>query len=435
MVTPVPTTARWTNRFSFLMVGIGASVGLGNLWRFPFQAGENGGSAFVLVYLLCIIGIVYPVLIGELAVGRHMGLSAVGSTKEMARAAGRSPWWGLVGGIGAFATYMVLCIYGVISGRVLAFAVAGFSGGYVEDAMPAIYATPMRAFLWQTLFMAITVAIVLRGLNKGIEGFSRVTMPAFFIMLTLLCVYSLSNGSAAAAIEYLLSPRFEELSPEVMLAAFGQAFFSVVVGGAAMLTFGAFMDDKANIANDGLIIATSDTIVAMVAGLMIFPIVFQFNLDPAMGMGLIFSAMPLSFMQMPSGSMVGGLFFSLAALGALTSSIAMLMLAAVAVEEQLQVKRNTAVLALGAIAWIIGGISVFYPHVNEEIDFLSGQVILPIGGILIAVFAGWVAPREAMRHELAGLSEPLFSVWRIIVRYVAPLLVGGVLILGVSARF
>ena len=209
MAIPVPTTARWTNRFSFLMVGIGASVGLGNLWRFPFQAGENGGSAFVLVYLLCIIGIVYPVLIGELAVGRHMGLSAVGSTKEMARAAGRSPWWGLVGGIGAFATYMVLCIYGVISGRVLAFAVAGFSGGYVEDAMPAIYATPMRAFLWQTLFMAITVAIVLRGLNKGIEGFSRVTMPAFFIMLTLLCVYSLSNGSAAAAIEYLLSPRFE----------------------------------------------------------------------------------------------------------------------------------------------------------------------------------------------------------------------------------
>ena len=435
MATPVPTTARWTNRFSFLMVGIGASVGLGNLWRFPFQAGENGGSAFVLVYLLCIIGIVYPVLIGELAVGRHMGLSAVGSTKEMARAAGRSPWWGLVGGIGAFATYMVLCIYGVISGRVLAFAVAGFSGGYVEGAMPAIYATPVRAFLWQTLFMAITVAIVLRGLHKGIEGFSRVTMPAFFVMLTLLCVYSLSNGSAGAAIEYLLSPRFEELSPEVILAAFGQAFFSVVVGGAAMLTFGAFMDKKANIANDGLVIATSDTIVAMVAGLMIFPIVFQFNLDPAMGMGLIFSTMPLSFLQMPSGSLVGGLFFSLAALGALTSSIAMLMLAAVVVEEQLQVKRKTAVLSLGAIAWIIGAVSVFFPHINEEIDFFSGQVMMPIGGILIAVFAGWVAPREIMRNELTGLSEPLFIAWRIIVRYVAPLLVGGVLLLGVSARF
>ena len=254
-------------------------------------------------------------------------------------------------------------------------------------------------------------------------------------MLTLLCVYSLSNGSAGAAIEYLLSPRFEELSPEVILAAFGQAFFSVVVGGAAMLTFGAFMDKKANIANDGLVITTSDTIVAMVAGLMIFPIVFQFNLDPAMGMGLIFSTMPLSFLQMPSGSLVGGLFFSLAALGALTSSIAMLMLAAVVVEEQLQVKRKTAVLSLGAIAWIIGAVSVFFPHINEEIDFFSGQVMMPIGGILIAVFAGWVAPREIMRNELTGLSEPLFNAWRIIVRYVAPLLVGGVLLLGVSARF
>ncbi len=435
MTMTTPTTTRWTNRFSFLMVGIGASVGLGNLWRFPFQAGENGGSAFVLVYLLCIVGIVYPVLIGELAVGRHMGLSAVGSTKEMARAAGRSPWWGLVGGIGALATYLVLCIYGVISGRVLAFAVAGFTGGFIEDGMPVIYGTPARAFLWQTLFMAITVTIVLRGIHKGIEGFSRVAMPAFFVMLALLCIYSLSNGSAGAAIDYLLSPRFEELTPAVMLAAFGQAFFSVVVGGAAMLTFGAFMDKEANIANDGLVIATSDTIVAMVAGLMIFPIVFQFALDPAMGMGLIFSTMPLSFLQMPAGSLVGGLFFSLAALGALTSSIAMLMLAAVAVEEQLKIQRKTAVLSLGAIAWTVGAISVYFPHLNEEIDFFSGQVMMPIGGILIAVFAGWVAPRSVMREELSGLSEALFNGWRFVVRYVAPLLVGGVLILGVSARF
>ena len=429
------TTDRWSNRFSFLMVGIGAAVGLGNLWRFPFQAGANGGSAFVLVYLLCIVGIVFPVLIGELAVGRHMGLSAVGSTKEMARAAGKSPWWGLVGGIGAFATYMVLCIYGVISGRTLAFAVAGFSGGYVEGAMPAIYGTPIRQFLWQTLFMAITIAIVLRGLHKGIEGFSRIAMPAFFVMLALLAIYSLSVGSASTAIEYLLSPRFEELTPQVMLAAFGQAFFSVVVGGAAMLTFGAFMDKNANIANDGLVIATSDTIVAMVAGLMIFPIVFQFSLDPAMGMGLIFSTMPLSFLQMPAGSLVGGLFFSLAALGALTSSIAMLMLASVVAEEQLKLQRTTAVLALGAIAWIVGAFSVFIPHMNEEIDFFSGQVMMPIGGILISVFAGWIAPREVMRGELSGLSEPLFNAWRFVVRYVAPLLVGGVLILGVSARF
>ena len=430
-----PTTARWTSRFSFLMVGIGAAVGLGNLWRFPFQAGENGGSAFVLVYLLFIVAIVYPVLIAELAVGRHMGLSAVGSTKEMARDAGRSPWWGLVGGIGACATYLVLCIYGVISGRVLAFAFAGFSGGYVEGEMPAVYSTPARAFLWQSLFMVITVAIVLRGLNKGIEGFTRIAMPAFFVMLVALAAYSLINGSASAAVDYLLSPRFEDLTPTVMLAAFGQAFFSVVVGGAAMLTLGAFMDRKANIAGDGLVIAASDTVVALVAGLMIFPVVFQFGLDPAMGMGLIFSAMPLSFIEMPAGSLIGGLFFSLAALGALTSSITMLMLAAVAVEEQLQLKRTTAVLALGAIAWAVGALCVFYPHLSEEIDFFAGQVMLPIGGILIAVFAGWIAPRDVMRKELSGLSDVLFSAWRFVMRYLAPILVGGVLVLGVSARF
>lgn len=428
-------STRWTNRFSSLMVAIGAAVGLGNLWRFPFQAGENGGSAFVLVYLLSIVVIVFPVLIGEIAIGRHMGLSAVGSTKGMALDAGRSAWWGLVGGIGALATYMVLCIYGVISGRVLAFAVAGFSGGYIENSMPEVYGSTFLAFLWQTLFMAVTIAIVLRGLQKGIESFARIAMPTFFIILLILAIYSLNLDSAGDALDYLLTPRFEELSPQVVLAAFGQAFFSVVVGGAAMLTFGAHMDKGADIAGDGLLIATSDTIVAIVAGLMIFPIVFQFNLDPAMGMGLIFSAMPLSFLQMPAGSLVGGLFFSLAAIGALTSSTIMLMLATAILEEQAGISRRRSVLTMGAIAWIVGALCVFYPRLSEEIDFFSGQIMMPIGGILIAVFAGWVAPKAKMRDELSGLNDWLFSCWRVIVRYVAPLSVGIVLIIGVSARF
>ena len=428
-------STRWTNRFSSLMVAIGAAVGLGNLWRFPFQAGENGGSAFVLVYLLSIVVIVFPVLIGEIAIGRHMGLSAVGSTKGMALDAGRSAWWGLVGGIGALATYMVLCIYGVISGRVLAFAVAGFSGGYIENSMPEVYGSTFLAFLWQTLFMAVTIAIVLRGLQKGIESFARIAMPTFFIILLILAIYSLNLDSAGDALDYLLTPRFEELSPQVVLAAFGQAFFSVVVGGSAMLTFGAHMDKGADIAGDGLLIATSDTIVAIVAGLMIFPIVFQFNLDPAMGMGLIFSAMPLSFLQMPAGSLVGGLFFSLAAIGALTSSTIMLMLATAILEEQAGISRRRSVLTMGAIAWIVGALCVFYPRLSEEIDFFSGQIMMPIGGILIAVFAGWIAPKAKMRDELSGLNDWLFSCWRVIVRYVAPLSVGIVLIIGVSARF
>ena len=428
-------STRWTNRFSSLMVAIGAAVGLGNLWRFPFQAGENGGSAFVLVYLLSIVVIVFPVLIGEIAIGRHMGLSAVGSTKGMALDAGRSAWWGLVGGIGALATYMVLCIYGVISGRVLAFAVAGFSGGYIENSMPEVYGSTFLAFLWQTLFMAVTIAIVLRGLQKGIESFARIAMPTFFIILLILAIYSLNLDSAGDALDYLLTPRFEELSPQVVLAAFGQAFFSVVVGGAAMLTFGAHMDKGADIAGDGLLIATSDTIVAIVAGLMIFPIVFQFNLGPAMGMGLIFSAMPLSFLQMPAGSLVGGLFFSLAAIGALTSSTIMLMLATAILEEQAGISRRRSVLTMGAIAWIVGALCVFYPRLSEEIDFFSGQIMMPIGGILIAVFAGWIAPKAKMRDELSGLDDWLFSCWRVIVRYVAPLSVGIVLIIGVSARF
>ena len=426
---------RWSSRYAVLMTSIGAAVGLGNLWRFPFQAGENGGSAFVFVYLVCIVVVVYPVLMAELAIGRRMGLSAVGSTKEMAKAAGHSPWWGLVGFIGALATYLVLCIYGIISGRVLAFAVASFGGGFPESGgMPAIYDGPFRAFLWQSLFMIITTLIVLRGINKGIEGFTKIAMPAFFAMLVCLSIYALSTGGAEQTLTYLFSPRFDQLSPQVMLAAFGQAFFSVVVGGAAMLTIGAFLSKEANIAQDSLVISISDTMVAFIAGLMIFPIVFRFELDPAMGMGLIFTAMPMAFSDMPLGSIVSGMFFSLAFLGALTSSVTMLMLAAAVGEEQLKVGRKKSVLIFGCVAWLLGAASIFMPHLNEQIDFFSGQIMLPIGGILISVFAGWIAPKKWMREELSGLSDHAFSLWRMIMRYLAPLLVGLVLVLGVWAR-
>ena len=433
-----PAKRQWSSRFAFLMATIGAAVGLGNLWRFPFQAGENGGSAFVLIYLLSIVVIVYPAMIGELAVGRRKGLSAIGSTREIAKDAGRSPLWGIVGLVGVSATFLILTIYGVIAGRIMAYSVMAFSGAFAEGgagSQSAIYNGTSQAIAWQTLFMTITIAIVMRGLRGGIERFTVILMPLFFVMLAGLCFYAMTSGAGAKALDYLFTPRFSEVTPQIVMAAFGQAFFSVAVGGAAMLTYGAFLSKDENIASNGTIIAGADTMVAIVAGLMIFPIVFAFSLNPAEGMGLIFSAMPAAFATMPFGSLVGGAFFFLAFIGALTSSISMLMLATVVGEEQFKLKRQTSALVMGTVAWAIGVASIVVPNLNELIDFAAGEVAMPIGGILICVFAGWIAPRAAMREELSGLNDPLFKIWRFVVRFLAPIGVSVVLTLGLMAHF
>ena len=428
-VSSTPADRRWSSRFAFLMASIGAAVGLGNLWRFPFQAGENGGSAFVFVYLLCIVLLAYPVLIAELAVGRRGGRSAVGSTSTVAQAAGASPLWGMAGLVGIIATYSVLTIYGVIAGKVLAFSVSAFATPFWENAA-VLHAGPLQTIAWQTLFMAITTLIVTRGLQNGIERWSVFLMPVFFLMLVGLCLYALATGAAGPALDYLFTPRFNEITPAVVLAAMGQAFFSVAVGGAAMLTYGAYLDKDKDIASNGAIIVGADTLVALVAGIMIFPIVFQFNLDPAEGMGLIFSAMPAAFADMPFGAAIGGLFFLLAFVAALTSSIAMLMIPVAAAQDFFKLNRTVAACGLGALAWLIGAISVLWPHLSELIDFFSGQIAMPIGALLIAIFSGWIMPTLMMREELSSLSAMSFSVWKTIIRIAAPLAIGAILILG-----
>jgi NSS family neurotransmitter:Na+ symporter len=426
---------QWTSRFTFLMASIGAAVGLGNLWRFPFQTGQSGGAAFVLVYLVCVAVVVYPVMMGELAIGRHKGLSAVGSTAGLARDSGRSPLWGLVGLVGVFATYFVLTIYGVIAGKVMAYSAIGFLGGFSDGAIDgSLYEGPLRAFVWQSLFMLITILIVARGLHAGIERYTSILMPVFFVMLAGLSVYALATGATAKALDYLFTPRFSEITPEVVLAALGQAFFSLAVGGAAMLTYGAFLPTENNIVGDGAIIAASDTLVAVIAGLMIFPVVFAFNLDPGAGMGLIFQALPVAFSHMPFGSVIGGMFFFLAFIAALTSSISMLMLASVVGEEQLGLGRLASVIVLGAVAWAIGGASIIVPHLSEWIDFAAGSVAMPLGGLLVAIFAGWVAPRAIMRGELGPLGDRMFRLWRLIVRYLAPIAVLVIMAMGLDAK-
>lgn len=428
----------WSSRFAFLMASIGAAVGLGNLWRFPFQTGQNGGSAFVIVYIACVAIIAYPIMMGEIAIGRRKRLSAVGSTAGLAADIGRTQAWGAVGFLGLLATFLVMTIYCVIAGKVIAYAGMSFAGAFEKSAsggnLPLYHGNGL-AILWQTAFLGLTMFIVARGLRGGVERIGNFLMPAFFVMIAALSIYALATGDSARALNYLFAPRFDEITPAVVLAALGQAFFSLAVGGGAMLTYGAFLDRSENIASNAAIIAGADTLVAIVAGLIIFPVVFSHNLDPAAGMSLIFETLPRVFASMPFGDVIGGLFFILAFIAAITTSVSMLLIAAVFIDESFGTSRLKSVFLIGAVAWSVGAASVLAPNIAGVIDFTAGNVLMPTAALLGSIFAGWVVPRSIMREELHGTGETMFRFWRFLMRYAAPIAVAAILALGVDAKF
>lgn len=431
--------AHWSSRFAFILAAVGSAVGLGNLWRFPFQTGQNGGSAFVLVYLACVLFVAFPILIAELSVGRHAQRSAVTSTRNMALENGAPGGWSIAGWVGMIGGFLILTTYSVIAGQVMAYSVMGFTGEFADlidaDANASLYATTSAALWWHTAFMAITVLVVARGLHGGIEVVVTVLMPIFFVMLAGLSGYALWTGDAAAAFDYLFSPRFSEIEPSIVLAALGQAFFSIGVGSAIMITYGSYLPRTENIASSAGIIAGADTMVAIVAGLMIFPIVFMVGLDPAAGAGLIFGALPAVFADMPGGSIIGGSFFFLAFIAALTSSISLLQVVVAFAEERMDFPRGVAALLFGGLAWFIGAGAVHSADFGGFVDFISGSMALPLGGLLIALFAGWVAPKAVMRAELSQTSDRIFAFWRFNIRYVAPIAVAIILALGLDAQF
>ncbi len=434
-------TPQWSSRFAFLMAAIGSAVGLGNLWRFPFHTGQNGGAAFVIVYLVCVVLVAYPILMGELSVGRHKGLSAVGSTRQLALDSGRSGNWSIVGWVGVLAGFAILTTYSIIAGQVIAYSVMSFIGEFAgraaTDAAQAtsLYAGATHALSWHTLFMGLTVLIVSAGLHGGIERVVTVLMPMFFVMLVGLCVYALATGATGEALAYLFAPDFSQITPTVVLAALGQAFFSVGVGSAMMITYGSFLSKDENIGNSAAIIAGSDTLVATIAGLMIFPIIFAYGLDPAAGTGLIFGALPAVFSGMPGGAIVGGMFFLLAFIAALTSSISILITVSAVGVEQFGLSKNRSAVIAGTLAWAVGAAVVMISGLGDWVDFLSGSVLLPMGGLLVAIFVGWVAPRKIMREELHNTNNMLFRSWHFLCRYLVPVAVALILLLGIDAKF
>lgn len=439
MAAPAATEkAQWSSRFAFVMAAVGSAVGLGNLWRFSSEAGANGGGAFIIVYLLCVLFIGIPALMCEYAIGRASDkASAVQSVTDVARRSNASPAWSATAWIGMLAAFMVVCFYSVVAGWVIAyipkFALGAFNG-LTDEQIAAQFGqlngSLGQELIYMTLFVLVTVWLVSRGVNKGIEWAAKMLMPVFFFLLLGLCAYALSIGDAAAALSWMYLPDFGAINPSVAVSALGQAFFSLSLGSAIMITYGSYLPRGVNIPNSSVIVGCMDTFVAVVAGMAIFPIVFSLGMSPDSGAGLFFQTLPVALHSVPGGNFIGTAFFVLALFAAVTSSISLLEVSTAYLVDKLKLSRTTMAIALGAGIWVFGAISAYSGGFFGMLDSISGKIMLPLSALIAVLFVGWRMTKEIRDQEIEGLPAPVMGVLYVLIRFIAPAAIAIILIMG-----
>lgn len=435
----------WSSRLTFLLAAVGAAIGLGNIWKFPYIMGENGGSAFVLVYLLCIAFVAIPILIAEILLGRRGRQSPPNAVALVAKQEGRSTRWSVAGWLGIISAYLILTYYSVIAGWATAYifkAASGVFRGQDAATIGALFsdlqASPGAMTFWHGLFMLIAMVILIRGLREGIEKTVRVLMPLLLVLMLLLALYAALEGDMAAGLNFMFAFDFSAITPGVVLMAIGHAFFSVGVAMGLMLGFGAYLGRDVSIAGSAVVISVLDTVVALLAGIAIFPLVFANGLDPAEGPGLIFVTLPIAFGNMTGGLIFGVMFFVLLFFAALTSVIGVMDPIIAWAEEHKGINRRLATVLMCSSAFVLGLGSVYsfnhladwHPlgfierfdslNLYELIDYATANVMMPLGGLLLAVFVGWRMSRESVLDELNTRSFWFFRAWYWLLRWVVP---------------
>lgn len=444
---------KWSSGRMFLFAAVGSAVGLANIWRFPYVVGANGGGAFVLIYVASMLLIVIPLLIAEVALGRRGGADPISTMTTLARESGASPRWRAFGWLAILTTLIILSFYSVIAGWALAYVPKMLMGltqsgvEHIQAEYAGLTSDPIQMSLWHGVFMVITIIVIARGLHRGIESAVKVLMPALFLILLGLVGYAGFKGDFSAALAFLFRPDFSKLSFEVVLMAVGSAFFSASVGVGAMMTYGAYLPQSVSIWSVAAWTAVIDLVVALCAGLATFPIVFANDLSPDGGPGLVFVTLPLAFSQMQGGFVVGLLFFTLLFAASLTSAFSLLEPAVLWLRTKFQVRRARASWAVGLLVWVAGLASVFSFNIWKDVHLFSGisrfqsstifdlldvlvtNVLLPLGALMIAVFAGWQLSTGMLRQELVpGKATSLFAVWQILIRYLVPIALAAIFV-------
>jgi len=439
----------WSSQSAFLLASIGGAVGLGNLWRFPFLAGQNGGGAFVLIYIGFVVLLCLPLVIAELAMGRRGKGSAIATMRNLTAESGASSSWHIIGWVSVILPLLALGYYSVVAGWTIDYvgkaAMNSFEhiSGDESDAMfGALAGSPRRVLVFHALFIALAVVVVSRGLGKGIEVLMKYMMPALFVLLVVLALNSIFRLDIGAGLSFLFTPDFSKITMNVVLLALGQAFFSIAVGVGMLLTYGAYLPKDVSLTRAAIWIISADTLVAILAGIVIFPIVFSNGLDPASGPKLIFVTLPVAFGNMPGGYLIGLFFFIMLFFAAFSTVIAMLEPAVSWLEEHKGMSRVQVTFGAAAFGWFIGifaalGFNVLADvrllgsfklmadkNIFEVIDFFVATLGIPFNAAILSLFAGWKMSRSALMEEMQVSNPLLISYMRFTLRYIAPVVIG-----------
>lgn len=437
----------WSSRWAFIMAATGSAVGLGNIWKFPYITGENGGGAFVLVYLACIAVVGLPILIAEVMLGRKGRKSPIASMRELIREHNANAGWVSIGTLGTIAAFLILSFYSVIGGwaiNYVGYTISGDFVGQTSDAVGGIFGAmlgdPSTLLFWHSVFMACVLFIVARGVKGGLEKAVTYLMPALFVLMVVMVVYAMTTSGFAQGVNFLFNPDFSKLTGEGVLKALGHAFFTLSLGTGVMMAYGSYLDQKTSIAKTSITVGLMDTVVALVAGMAIFPIVFANGMEPSAGPGLIFVSLPMAFGSMSMGTLIGTLFFVLLVFAALTSAISLLEPSVEWLEERSGFNRMTATLVAGGAVWFLGIATVLSLNVWSDVhplgmfaafegktifdllDYITANIMLPLAGLLAALYVGWVMKKEDVAAELNMSNGAMTLFWNI-TRYVTPLAV------------
>lgn len=428
----------WRNRWTFMLATAGSAIGLGNIWKLPYMIGVNGGSAFVLVFIACILFVGIPLMMTEILLGRRAQQNPLDGIKTLALEAKASTLWKVIGGMGMLTGLLILAFYSVIGGWVLSFILEAAKGSFTEITATQstanfnnLLASPISLLFWHSVFMCLTMGVVAHGVNSGLEKANNILIPALFAILLILLGYSMSVGNMPAAYDFMFSLDFSKITPVAVLSALGHAFFSLSLGMGSVMVYGSYLQRNVSIARTTIYIALADTMLGLLVGLAIYSLVFANNLAPNAGPGLIFQTLPIAFGHMPGGSLIATLFFMLVAFAAWTSAISLVEPTIAWIVENSKISRKLAATALGLLVWLLG-ISVvlsfndwqhikiiFGLNIFETLDKLTSTILLPLGGLLMAIFAGYFMRKEHVQEELS-LSNCAFKLWRFTNNYISP---------------
>ena len=429
----------WIGKWTFILAATGSAVGLGNIWGFPYKAGTNGGGAFVLIYLGCILIIGIPIMISEIILGRRSGNSPINAMRYIAIESNRSSSWQIVGWSGIFAGILILSFYSVIAGICLNYIfISATSSGAISSSeqFSNVISSPLNLILWHTVFMILTALIVSAGIKDGIGRMVKILMPLLGFLMIFMVIYSIINGDFSRAISFLFAPDFSNVTSDTLLQAMGQAFFSLSLGMGSIMAYGAYMPKEQKVVGTSFTVASLDTLIAILAGLAIFPIIFAFNLEPNSGPGLVFVSMLSAFNQMQFGQFIGPLFFILLSVAALSSSISLLEPGVAYMSEENILSRKGSAQIISFFVWVLGIGSALSFNVwsdfsliggrnfLDSMDFIANQILLPLGGMLIAIFVGWFMKKSLIVDELGPINNYLYVLWRFFVKFIAPACVG-----------